>query len=46
MVDSSAYKYEDGWRMVSKHAFGMTLTNIKTNDVVILSKDKIHYIIL
>lgn len=26
------YKYSDGWRMVSKYAFGTSLFNIHTNE--------------
>jgi len=42
---SKTYKYEDGWRMVSKHAFGTTMFNIHTNDVVLTDDKRLHYII-
>jgi len=28
------YKYEDGWRLTSKYAFGTTLFNIHTKETV------------
>jgi hypothetical protein len=28
------YKYEDGWRMISKFAFGITVSNIFTGETV------------
>ena len=42
---SETYKYEDGWRMVSKYAFGTALHNIYTNDVVITDDTRLQYII-
>lgn len=28
------YKYEDGWRMISKYAFGTTLFNVNTGETI------------
>lgn len=40
---SETYKYEDGWRMMSKHAFGTTMFNEATGDVIITSDRHIYH---
>lgn len=43
---SSTYTYESGWRLVSKHMFGTVLSNVYTNEVMIISDKGIHKILM